>query len=872
MGKYIIKTAAFALLLLIIAPARVIFASESDSTVSNDTEGIIWDEKVHTDKDGLYSYYISGDGTCARIIYYEGPWDIKKLVIPSVIDGYKVVALDDTSPDDWRGPFNYIKETVEEIIIPDSVTYIGSEAFIGLKKLKKVSLPVHLKEFSDRMFYGCESLSDIKLPEGLEIIGDSALYGTALEEVYLPDSIISIGELAFAFCSRLKEIRLPGELNVIPTGAFRNTALNKVSLPASITHIENMAFAFCKDLSKIEFHDNLSYVGWRAFDGTAWYEQRKNDDFITINDTILLAYNGSDEIPEIPADIILIADNAFKNAEITRAVIPEKVKYIGDYAFHYCRKLVTVELPDGLEAIGKYAFELTALKEIVLPDSLNRIGEAAFKDCEDLNKVSFGTQLVQLDNDVFKGTPWLEQNSGGEFVMINGSILLKYNGGSSKPVIPEGTVSIAGGAFEDKKITEMRIPDTVKYIGTHAFYNTGLKEIYFMGDAPDIGSNALTYDFIDTVGRMNMKAYYKEGAEGYDRDEWRQYKPEAYQDEAHGIEDNEDASDINLDDLYEDTNSLPEYPDDFPENSDNTDQAHNDVSITISKKNFPDKYFRTYVKRFDLNKDGMLSSEETDKVLSIYYNHIENENADDSNIIRNTISMEGISHFKRLRSIDISFSAVNVLDLSKNTRLEIIRTNGCAFSEFNISGCTMLKELYISGSTFKDLDLTNNKSLRVLECEHCRFDAIDLSANKLLNRLILTGTDMRRIDIGSLSGLEVLICDSCRINKLDISRFNKLKELDCSNNSIRYLDVSANPLLEKLSCENNYISELKLSGAGELTSLNCAGNILKELNISMNRKLIRLYCKRNKLKVLNVYSNKKLKTIETDDAVKLKGR
>jgi hypothetical protein len=582
-------------------------------------------------------------------------------------------------------------------------------------------------------------------------------------------------------------------------------------------------------------------VGWRAFEGTAWYEKRKNDDFIIINDTILIAYNSSDEIPEIPDSITFIADNAFKNAEITKAVIPEKVNYIGDYAFHYCRKLKTVELPESLEVIGKYAFELTALEELALPDSLYRIGEAAFKDCNSLNEVSFGTKLIQLDNEVFSGTPWLEQYSGDEFVMINDSILLKYNGSSDKPVMPEGTACIAGGAFEGKKITELRIPDTVKYIGSNAFFNTGLTVVYFMGDAPDIGSNALTYDFIDTVGSMNMKVYYREGAEGFDREEWQQYRP------------------------------APDIEEAGNQNSD-TDYENNDASAAISMKNFPDKYFRTFVKQFDLNRDGKLSPEETDRVISIYYNHIENENANDSKLIRNTKSLRGIEYFSRLRSIDISYCTVNALDLSGNTRLEIIRAHGCVFSEFNISGCTKLKELYISGSTFSELDLSNNVSLRILECEQCKLGTIDLSANKLLKRLIISGTDMRGIDISSLSGLEVLVCESCRINKLDLSRFKKLKELNCSNNSIRYLDVSANSLLEKLSCENNYISELKLSGAGELAVLNCSSNILKELDISKNKKLIRLYCKRNKIKVLNIASNKLLKTIETDVVVKLKGR
>ena len=58
-----------------------------------------WDDTWHISKDGLYSYYVSKDGKLAKIFYYEGPWNIKKLVIPKTIDGYVVTSIGNREPE-----------------------------------------------------------------------------------------------------------------------------------------------------------------------------------------------------------------------------------------------------------------------------------------------------------------------------------------------------------------------------------------------------------------------------------------------------------------------------------------------------------------------------------------------------------------------------------------------------------------------------------------------------------------------------------------------------------------------------------------------------------------------------------------------------
>lgn len=70
-------------------------------------------------------------------------------------------------------------------------------------------------------------------------------------------------------------------------------------------------------------------------------------------------------------------------ASLRRIRMPSTVREIGQKAFSLCRRLVNVELNEGLTLIDSGAFrECTSLQNINIPSTVRMIGEAAFTDCK----------------------------------------------------------------------------------------------------------------------------------------------------------------------------------------------------------------------------------------------------------------------------------------------------------------------------------------------------------------------------------------------------------------------------------------------------------------------------------------------------------
>ena len=151
------------------------------------------------------------------------------------------------SYDSWMSPFRYNKEALATLVIGDSVTAISQNEFVGLKSLKEINFPNHLKSIGYQAFYGCDSLTTINIPE----------------------SVVEIDEDAFALCRGLTSFILEdGTDSLSIDNNFLDSPLKEVYLGRNIVYPEDKApFAMLSTLARLTIGKNVSNIGDGAFAG-----------------------------------------------------------------------------------------------------------------------------------------------------------------------------------------------------------------------------------------------------------------------------------------------------------------------------------------------------------------------------------------------------------------------------------------------------------------------------------------------------------------------------------------------------------------------------------------------------------------------------
>ena len=196
-------------------------------------------------------------------------------------------------------------------------------------------------------------------------------------------------------------------------------------------------------------------------------------------------------------------------------------------------------------------------------------------------------------------------------------------------------------------------------------------------------------------------------------------------------------------------------------------------------------------------------------------------------------SLEGISFFEDLETLDCQGIGLTTLNVTKNFNLK----------ELNCSDNQLKDYLYILSSGLKKLDCSNNKlthmNLGILY--GLNLEEVNCSNNNITNIVMWNVGELVKFD-----------CSNNDLMTLDVSQCSKLQELNCSGNQLMELDVSNQTHLTELDCHNNKLTELNVEQNGNLTSLICNDNQLTTLDLSQNHSLSNLNCANNRLACLNV--------------------
>lgn len=150
-------------------------------------------------------------------------------------------------------------ETLESIVLPNSVDAIGGWAFFGCVYLEDVTMSNRVKSIGDAAFSSCSRLQSITLPECLNYLGDSVFYGCSGMSAYYgkyasaDNRCLVVDNVLRHFAPKgIKEYEIPNGITTIAFAAFyESLRLQSVTIPASVTTIEDWAFYYCESLKTV---------------------------------------------------------------------------------------------------------------------------------------------------------------------------------------------------------------------------------------------------------------------------------------------------------------------------------------------------------------------------------------------------------------------------------------------------------------------------------------------------------------------------------------------------------------------------------------------------------------------------------------------
>lgn len=439
-------------------------------------------------------------------------------------------------------------DSIEEVVIPSSVTFIDTYAFSSMDKLAKVTfLPAangqlgQALEVRQEAFYNNKSLKEITFPKRLAAL-DIGAFGTSsysqyLQKIYIQelgaekDKATNYYDLDGVLCKADEIIYCPRAY----AGSFR--------VPSGISKIGERAFYECDSLTGVTFTAGVTEIGAEAFRGSGVasvsFDQFEDNDDLTIGDfafygcalTELVlppnlkkmgegAFGSNSSLTEVTVnanrDSLEYANKAFSTTSGTAYVKTVNFgKNVQSFNISgvFGSALRTVNIPEEnsnyrVSNGAIYNRDYTQMlfnggdsTELVIADEVEVIGASLFKGNTNITSLVIGTGVKRIEESAFEGCTSIESivfKAGGTeslyigdraFYNCSGLKTLEFNGrGGAEITIGKEAFAISIVQTRGEFLSELTLPEGVKSIGKFAFASRGtLETVNFPASLESIG-------------------------------------------------------------------------------------------------------------------------------------------------------------------------------------------------------------------------------------------------------------------------------------------------------------------------------------------------------------------------------------------------
>lgn len=420
-------------------------------------------------------------GVCGYVFYRE--------IVDQYIDGFRM-----SPSEDGKGYFVSGTKTYgvySEMTVPATyndlpVVGIGPNAFKNNTKVEKLNLPDSVTYIGEQAF-AYSAIREIALPDAVTTIGKGAFQSSMLESITLSKELLSIGDNAFDN-TIIEQIEFPNKLQAIGTEAFMNSCIKEFNLPNSLLTIGERAFAYTP-ITEFYIPDSVIETGFAVFMGCGKLEK------------LSLPYAGkTKDIPSDQYSTDNVLGHYFGNTSYADSFklsqkFSHKTEDIAD--FYFPTSLREVIIRGGSLIPHYFCWRMTHVTSVYIGKSINFIDYYAFYESS-ITNIYYGGDMTDWANvDSSKGTPFKYNDTSVLFYTedTNG----EYTFDDKKFSLPRDIVVNFCKAIPNmylmglRQITSITIMDGVESIGEFAFaYLPNLTTVSLPDTVTSIAYNALT--------------------------------------------------------------------------------------------------------------------------------------------------------------------------------------------------------------------------------------------------------------------------------------------------------------------------------------------------------------------------------------------
>lgn len=212
-------------------------------------------------------------------------------------------------------------------------------------------------------------------------------------------------------------------------------------------------------------------------------------------------------VVELPEGIERIGRLAFAKSGIGSVQLPDSVREVEEKAFYGCKRLKSCQLGSGVQKIGAQAFALSGVERISLPPSVRSLAPDAFDKTPAMRAACSGMITMDGGNERYvldaAGGLYEEGRFAGllscvaEYAVAPGctEVLPQAccrNAHLRAITLPAGLTCIGDDAFRGcRSLQRMDLPTSIRSIGARAFMDTRIRTLRLGAHLSEIGEGAL---------------------------------------------------------------------------------------------------------------------------------------------------------------------------------------------------------------------------------------------------------------------------------------------------------------------------------------------------------------------------------------------